>query len=167
MPSKVSARKDARSSPPGIVPSAHGALSVQGAWKRWAVRASGMHAGAVLVSLAVILLLLLADPQTNARHLVLTLITCFICGMFVSGVMMYGRVQDALKAKDDFRAEMNRIAERNRELERMILKNRLSSAVRADLAASVRAALAAEGATGDDGGNGKRQSAPRSKGAKA
>jgi hypothetical protein len=54
---------------------------------------------------------------------------CFVTGSLFTAGMFHGRLNDALRSKDEFRYEMNHIAERNQELERIILRNRLSSAI--------------------------------------
>jgi len=102
--------------------------TVDGKWGRGDVRATGMYAGAVLAGVASASIMLWADPFHNPQHFVVAMFVSMICGMFVSGGVSHGRITDALEARDAFRIEMNRIAWRNQELERIILKHRLSSA---------------------------------------
>lgn len=126
----------ARTSVTTLARSEYSGLAVGGRWRGWDLRATGLYAGAVLAAAGTIGSLLWAEPLADPRHFVLTMLACFISGAFFSVGSSHGRLQDALRAKEDFRLEMNRIAERNQELERIILKTRLSSLTPAQLARS-------------------------------
>lgn len=102
-------------------------LTVKSQWKGLDLAATGMYAGALLTAVALIAFLVWGDPLHNAQHFLLTMITCFVAGAFFTGGVWHGRLRDAIQARNDFRVEMNRMADRNQALERSILKNRLSS----------------------------------------
>lgn len=126
----------ARTSVATLARSEYSGLAVGGRWRGWDLRATGLYAGAVLAAAGTIGSLLWAEPLADPRHFVLTMLACFISGAFFSVGSTHGRLQDALRSKEDFRLEMNRIAERNQELERIILKTRLSSLTPAQSARS-------------------------------
>jgi hypothetical protein len=104
-------------------------FAVHGRWRGLDLRATGLYGAGALSAAVLICFLVWLEPFKNAQHFLLTMLGCFVAGSFFSAGVFHGRLQDTLRSKDDFRQEMNRIAERNQELERIILKNRLSSAI--------------------------------------
>ena len=112
-----------------ITPSGQSGFSLHGRWKGLDLRATGLYGAASLTAIVLICFLVWLEPFKNAQHFLLTMLACFVAGSFFSAGMFHGRLRDTLKSKDEFRQEMNRMAERNQELERVVLKNRLSSAI--------------------------------------
>jgi hypothetical protein len=112
-----------------FTPSGQSGLAMHGRWKGLDLRATGLYGAGALSAVVLICFLVWLEPFKNAQHFLLTMLGCFVAGSFFTAGVFHGRLQDTLKSKDDFRQEMNRMAERNQELERIILKNRLSSAI--------------------------------------
>lgn len=118
-------RRNARSQ----APSADAAVGVTGYYKGWSIRATGQYAGAVAAAAATISFLMLLDPFTNPKHFLLVMLGCVVSGTFFGYASAFGRMQDALRSKDEFREEMHRLVERNQEFQKIVLERRLSSAV--------------------------------------
>lgn len=67
------------------------------------------------------------DPFNNPAHFVVAMIACFAVGLGLQAAVSHGRLHDALQEKDNYRKEMEKLAQRNRDLEERLLHHRLSS----------------------------------------
>jgi hypothetical protein len=69
----------------------------------------------------------LLDPLHDARHFMLTVLTVFCAGAAVTTAVCLGRIRDALRDKEYYRTEVNRMAGVKTGLEKTVVKKRLSS----------------------------------------
>jgi len=93
-------------------------------WTFW-LRATNLWAGTILAALAVIGLLIWGDP---VKHQTLQLLSMMVAGLFMGSALMNGRLQEALKDKAYYRAELNRVTAVKAQLEARGLTERQSSA---------------------------------------
>ncbi|WP_437502315.1 hypothetical protein [Sorangium sp. So ce1099] len=117
----------ARQSTSSLAPPERHGFAVDGTWKGWNVRATGLYGGTFLCAAAIVALVKWTDPMKEPKDFILVMIACVVSGAFFTAANMHGRLEDALKTKEDFRKEMERIAERSRRTEDLFLQNRLSS----------------------------------------
>jgi hypothetical protein len=94
---------------------------------RWNIRATGLFAGAIASFLVLAGILVWLKPTSDAQHFELFGFVTFVCGAMVNASMLNGRLSDALREKDNYRREMERIADDKRALEKTIVDRRLSS----------------------------------------
>lgn len=95
---------------------------------RYRIRSAGLAAIAILAAGAVFGVLLFGDPMHNPAHFMAALFASFVSGSIFSGIMMNGRLSDALKEKENYRLELNRVTEAKRVNEEKFMRRRLSSA---------------------------------------
>ncbi len=72
-------------------------------------------------------ILLWGHPQTDAQQFILSSLLAFVTGAFTNAVMSAGRVADALREKENYRREAQRVARAKTALEEKYFAWRLSS----------------------------------------
>ena len=96
-------------------------------WKV-AARATGLYGGAGAAGHRAGMRVLTFGPDPwHPKHSVLSLFIAFVCGLFTNAAVGNARIRDALKEKDNYRAEVQRMAQDQRKLFSSILKKQLSS----------------------------------------
>lgn len=91
-------------------------------------RATGLAAVALISAVSVLGILFLGDPEHKPAHFVAALLSVYVAGIITHAIVGHGRLSDALKEKDHYRNEMERVAAAKRTCEETLLRGRLSSA---------------------------------------
>lgn len=87
----------------------------------------GLYAGTALSAFVLVVVMVWLQPFGNPQHFVLGLAASFVAGIFVASGVGSGRLKDALRRGDEFRAELHRVTEAKAELERTLYPDRQSS----------------------------------------
>jgi predicted small integral membrane protein len=96
-------------------------------WGTWSIKATGLYAGATISSLTLVCVMVWLSPLTNPQHFVLSLVSTFIGGMFVSAIASASRLHDSLARGDEYRAELQRVSAEKSAVEKLLLNHRQSS----------------------------------------
>ncbi len=95
---------------------------------KWDVRATGLAAAVVLGAGAVLLILFFGDPMQKPAHFMAALFSAYVAGIMTNAIVSHARLSDALKDKETYRRELDRVADAKRKCEEMLVKYRRSSA---------------------------------------
>jgi hypothetical protein len=94
---------------------------------KWDIAGTGIWAGAIGAGGALFFELNWRSPTTNAGHFMVSLFLTLVCGILIGAGVSRGRVNDALREKQEMRREMNRMAEEKGALYDQSLRKRLTS----------------------------------------
>jgi len=95
--------------------------------KGWKFRATGLYAVCILSAYMTYSIISKGDLANSPNDLVLAILATFVSGIALGFAVMNGRVADALDVKEQYRKEVNRLAQAKRILEEKSLKKRGSS----------------------------------------
>jgi hypothetical protein len=95
------------------------------AW--WDVRASGLTAAAIVAGGSLLALVLLGDPMHKPGQFVAALFAAYVAGLLTNAIVGRGRLLDALREKENYRLEMERVAAAKSKCEEMLVRRRVSS----------------------------------------
>lgn len=96
-----------------------------GAVARLNVRATGLYGGALLSG--IIFVVALTHPTASPYGPALIAVVAFVAGMFTHAIVAHGRLNDALREKENYRLELQKMAKAKAEVEERFLTHRLSS----------------------------------------
>lgn len=100
---------------------------VNGKLGRIKVRATGTYAAAVVSLAALLGVLFVGDPLNVPKHALAAIVLAFVSGALIDSVLQAGRLGDALREKENYRLEVNRMAVAKSKLEEEFIRSRLSS----------------------------------------